>query len=105
MMVMKEVKDLRRVSQAMQVPQERLPTVLEGSEEDAVGKVAEFWLGTKKPWKELREVLIKCDELPSAGLVCMMEMFASEGEALVDIMRVFNLFFSHRLSTESEVCL
>ena len=82
MLVMKKVKDLRRVSKAMQIPRDHLTEILEGSEEDSVGKLSEAWLETKKPWKALKEILAKCDELPSAELACLMEMNISEGKAL-----------------------
>ena len=82
MLVMKKVKDLRRVSKAMQIPRDRLTESLEGSEEDSVGKLSEVWLETKKPWKALKEILVKCDELPSAELACLMEMHISKGKAL-----------------------
>ena len=36
MLVMKKVKDLRRVSKAMQISQDHLTEILEGSEEDSV---------------------------------------------------------------------
>ena len=82
MLVMKKVKDLRRVSKAMQIPRDHLTEILEGSEEDSFGKLSEVWLETKKPWKALQEILVKCDELPSAELACLMEMHISEGKAL-----------------------
>ena len=82
MLVMKKVKDLRRVSKAMQIPRDRLTEILESSEEDSVGKLSELWLETKKPWKALKETLVKCDELPSAELACLMEMHISKGKAL-----------------------
>ena len=82
MLVMKKVKDLRRVSKAMQIPRDRLTEILEGSEEDRVGKLSEVWLENKKPWKALKEILVKCDELPSAELACLMEMHISKGKAL-----------------------
>ena len=37
MLVMKKVKDMRRVSKAMQIPQDHLTEILESSEEDSVG--------------------------------------------------------------------
>ena len=83
MLVMKKVKDMRRVSKAMQIPQDHLTEILESSEEDSVGKLSEVWLETKKPWKALKEILVKCDELPSAELACLMEMHISKGKALV----------------------
>ena len=83
MLVMKKVKDLRRVSKAMQIPRDHLTEILEGSEEDSIGKLSEIWLENKKPWKALKEILVKCDELPSAELACLMEMHISEGKALV----------------------
>ena len=82
MLVMKKVKDLRRVSKAMQIPRDRLTEILESSEEDSVGKLSEVWLETKKPWKALKDILGKCDELPSAELAYLMEMHISEGKAL-----------------------
>ena len=82
MLVIKKVKDLRRVSEAMQIPRDHLTEILEGSEEDSVGKLSEVWLETKKPWKALKEILVKCDELPSAELAYLMEMHISKGKAL-----------------------
>ena len=82
MLVMKKVKDLRRVSKAMQIPRDHLTEILEGSEEDSVGKLSEVWLETKKSWIALKEILVKCDELPSAELACLMEMHISKGKAL-----------------------
>ena len=82
MLVIKKVKDLRRVSKAMQIPWDRLTEIMEGSEEDSVGKLSEVWLETKKPWKALKGILVKCDELPSAELACLMEMHISKGKAL-----------------------
>ena len=79
MLVMKKVKDMRRVSKAMQ---DHLTENLESSEEDSVGKLSEVWLETKQPWKALKEILVKCDELPSAELACLMEMHISKGKAL-----------------------
>ena len=88
MLVMKKVKDLRRVSKAMQIPRDRLTEILEGSEEDSVGKLSEVLLETKKPWKVLKEILVKCDELPSAELACLMEMHISEGKVLAKFVFV-----------------
>ena len=82
MLVMKKVKDLRRISKAMHISQDHLTEILEGTEEDSVGKLSQVWLETKKPWKALKEILVKCDELPSAELACLMEMHISEGKVL-----------------------
>ena len=62
----------------MQIPQDHLTESFESSEEDSIGKLSEVWLETKKPWKALKEILVKCDEL-----ACLMEMHISEGKALV----------------------
>ena len=104
MLVMKKLKDLRRVSKAMQIPRDRLTEILEGSEEDSVGQLSEVWLETKKPWKALKEILVKCDELPSAELAYLMEMHISKGKALAigwfccDVLTIFN-----RCTTETTV--
>ena len=95
MLVMKKVKDMRRVSKAMQIPQDHLTEILEGSEEDSVGKLSEVWLETKKPWKALKEILVKCDELPSAELACLMEMHISEGKALAIGFVVYICMYVH----------
>ena len=95
MLVMKKVKDLRRVSKAMQIPQDHLTEILESSEEDSVGKLSEVWFETKKPWKALKEILVKCDELPSAELACLMEMHISKGKALAIGFVVYICMYVH----------
>ena len=79
MLVMKGVNDLSRVSRAIEIPEERCMKILKGSREEAVGEVSEFWLESKKPWKSLKEILIKCDEIPSAEVVFLMESYIPEG--------------------------
>ena len=95
MLVMKKVKDLKRVSKAMQIPQDCLTESLESSEEDSIGKLSEVWLETKKPWKALKEILVKCDELPSAELACLMEMHISKGKALAIGFVVYICMYVH----------
>ena len=79
MFVLNEVEDYSRVSSTMQIPEEHKSELIKCGKEKIVGKLSEFWLETEKPWKALKKVLIRSDELPSAELACLMEMYVSQG--------------------------
>ena len=79
MFVLNEVEDFSRVSNTMQIPDEYESELMKCGKEKIVGKLSEFWLENEKPWKALKRVLIRSDELPSAELACLMEMYVSQG--------------------------
>ena len=79
MFVLNEVKDYSRVSSTMQIPEKHKIELMKCGKGKIVGKLSEFWLEKEKPWKALKKVLIRSDELPSAELACLMEMYVSQG--------------------------
>ena len=73
--VFKEVTDLNRVSNALDMSSE-------GDGEERLGKLAEFILVKKPTWKHLRNVLLRHNEMQAVKLANLMEQYVREGKKM-----------------------
>ena len=73
--VFKEVTDLNRVSNALDMSPE-------GDGEERLGKLAEFILVKKPTWKNLRNVLLRHNEMQAVKLANLMEQYVREGKKM-----------------------
>ena len=78
MQVFKEVTDLDRVSNALDMS----PEGMSGGGEERLGKLAEFVLVKKPTWKHLRSVLLRHNQMQAVKLVNLMEQYVCEGKKM-----------------------
>ena len=76
MLVLKEVTDLDRVSNALALP----AADGSGDREERLGKVSNFFLLTHQTWKQLKNLLLRYKEYPAARIVNLMEQYVREGK-------------------------
>ena len=78
MQVFKEVTDLDRVSNALDMS----PEGMSGGGEERLGKLAEFVLVKKPTWKHLRSVLLRHNQMQAVKLANLMEQYVREGKKM-----------------------
>ena len=76
MLVLKEVTDLDRVSNALALPS----ADRSGDVEETLGIVSNLFLEKKQTWKQLRNLLLRYKEFPAAKIVSLMEEYVREGK-------------------------
>ena len=76
MLVLKEVTDLDRVSNALALP----AADRSGDVEETLGKVSNLFLEKKQTWKQLRNLLLRYKEFPAVKIVNLMEQYVREGK-------------------------
>ena len=79
MQVFKEVTDLDRVSNALDMS----PEGISGGGEERLGKLAEFVLVKKPTWKHLRSVLLRHNQMQAVKLANLMEQYVREGKKML----------------------
>ena len=76
MLVLKEVTDLDRVSNALVLP----AADRSGDVEETLGKVSNIFLEKKQTWKQLGDLLLRYKEFPARKIVYLMEQYVREGK-------------------------
>ena len=78
MLVLKEVTDLDRVSNALALP----AADRSGDVEETLGKVSNFFLTNKQTWKQLGDLLLRYKEFSARKMVYLMEQYVREGKKI-----------------------
>ena len=78
MQVFKEVTDLDRVSNALDMS----PEGMSSDGEERLGKLSEFVLVRKPTWKHLRNVLFRHNQMQAVKLANLMEQYVREGKKM-----------------------
>ena len=79
--VLREVKDLNAVAEAMDMPDELSRDIFTDSadKEETTGRVSKFWLQGNPSWRQLKGILQSCDEHKALEVNTTMELYNHEG--------------------------